>query len=216
MTDPPLEPDTTRRPPAGRHHPRPSSVEPCPACGGFLGGGYPGCTTCYEAVERYWHADWAALLAAEGIAAGSDDERLLAEVIVAELDRHPWTLVDFAMTLVRCPECGAELGGGPTACATCALAFGNLWAPGLEAGATRNEHALRVGRWVARHPHRYSANTVAGWRLSLPLLLTGALPTTGEAQGISAWLKAGDTAADLAGYQTFAEMYAHVRHGRAR
>ncbi len=181
----------------------------------MLGRGYPRCAICHAAVERYWRADWAALLAAEGIAPGSADERLLAEVVVAELERHPWTVVDYALTLLRCPECGAEWGGGPPACAACAMAFGNLWAPGLEAGATMNEHALRVGRWVMRHPHRHSATTVAGWRLNLPLLLAGALPTTAEAQRINAWLKAGGDAADLAGYRTFAAIAAHARRDRA-
>lgn len=211
MTDPATEPKPAHRPPAGRRWPRPAAVEPCPECSAFLGRNYQRCATCYEAVERLWRADWAALLAAEGIAPGSGDERLLAEIVVAELERHPWTLVDFAMTFLRCPECGAELGGGPPACGTCALAFGNLWAPGLEAGATMNEHALRVGRLVARHPHRHSANTVAGWRLSLPLLLTGALPTTAEAQRINAWLKAGGIAASLERFRTFAEIAAHAR-----
>ena len=211
MTDPAAETDTPQRPLAGRRRARPSTVEPCPECGAFLGRDYPRCATCHEVVERYWHADWMALLAAEGSAPGSDDERLLAEVVVAELERHPWTVVDYALTLLRCPECGAEWGGGPPACAACAMAFGNLWAPGLEAGATMNEHALRVGRWVMRHPHRHSATAVAGWRLSLPLLLAGALPTTAEAQRINAWLKAGGVAATLSGYRTFAEIAAQAR-----
>jgi hypothetical protein len=201
-------------PPAGRRHPRPRAVEPCPACGAFLGRSYRECTTCHDAVERHWRADWSALLAAEGVEPGGADERVLAGVVVAEVARHPWTIADYAMTLVRCAECGDELGGGPPACGACALAFGNLWAPEVEAGATRDEHALRVGRWVARHPHRYSAATVAGWRLSLPLLLVGQLPTTTEAQGLNAWLKAGGDPRALAGYRTFAEAYAHTRRGR--
>ena len=201
------------RPPAGRRLPRPRAVERCQACGGFVGRGYLSCPACHDAVERHWRADWDALLVAEGIAAGSDEERLLAEVVVAELDRHPWTLIDYAMTLLRCPECGEELGGGPAECGPCAMAFGNLWAPGVEAGATMNEHALRVGRWVARHPHRHSAHTVAGWRLSLPLLLTGQLPSTAEAQAIRAWLDTG-RGDELADYRSFAEVYEHTRRGR--
>lgn len=211
MTAPQGKTEPIAQPQAGRRDPRPAEVAPCPACGAWLGGGYPACPDCFEAVERYWRADWLALLASAGVAPGGDDELLLAGVVAAELDRHPWSVVDYAMTLLRCEECGAELGGGPQSCGACAFAFGNLWAPGLEAGATMNEHALRVGRWVARHPHRYSRITVAGWRSSLPLLLTGALPTTAMAQRINAWLKAGGDAADLARYRTFAEIYEHAQ-----
>lgn len=133
---------------------------------------------------------------------GGDDERLLAGVIIAELTRHPWTIVDYAMTLLRCDECGAELGGGPTNCASCAHAFGNLWAPEVEAGARMDEHAIRVGRLVTRHPHRYSRAIATGWRLNLPMLLTGALPTTAEAQRLAAWLKGGGDPAELSRYRT--------------
>ena len=205
--------DTRQQLGAGRRVPRPVVVEVCAECGGFVGRGYPECPLCYEAVEGLWLADWAALLEAEGVASGSDDEALLAWVIVEEVGRHPWTLTDLALTRVRCRSCGHELGGGPTDCADCALAFGNLWAPEHEAGATMNEHALRVGRLVARHPHRYSAATATGWRLSLPLLLTGALPSTVEAQALKAWINAG-RADELSGYRTFAEAYAHTRSGR--
>lgn len=192
---------------------RPVAVEDCAACGGFVGRGYPNCLVCYEAVEGLWLADWAALLEAEGVAPGGDDEVLLAWVIVEEVGRHPWTLADLALTRVRCRSCGHELGGGPPACAACTLAFGNLWAPEHETGATMNEHALRVGRLVARHPHRYSAAVATGWRLSLPLLLTGALPSTVEAQALKAWVNAG-RGDELIGYRTFAEAYAHTRSGR--
>ena len=74
------------------------------------------------------------------------------------------------------------------------MAFGNLWAYGYEAamqGAmTGNEQALRVGRWVLRCPHRQSAAIAVGWRESVPLLLTGGLPSVREAQARAAQLKA--------------------------
>ena len=199
---------------AGRRVPRPAAVAPCPACGDLLGRGYPRCPACHEAVEGLWLADWAALLAEEGVAPGGDDEAILARVIVAEGAQHPWTIADLALTRARCQTCGRELGGGPTSCAECALAFGNLWAPEHEAGATMNEHALRVGRLVARHAHRYSAGLAAGWRLSLPLLLVGMLPSTVEAQALKAWVDAG-RGDELLGYRTFAAAYAHTRRGRS-
>ena len=193
--------------------PRPATVEACDACGGLVGRGYPDCPVCYEAVEGLWLADWAALLAAEGITPGGDDETTLVRVIIEETGRHPWTIADLALTHVRCRTCGEELGGGPPGCAECTLAFGNLWAPEHEAGATMNEHALRVARLVARHPHRYSAGLAAGWRLSLPLVLAGMLPSTAEAQALKAWVDAG-RGDELVGYRTFAEAYAHTRAGR--
>jgi hypothetical protein len=55
-------------PPAGRRTPRPVTVEPCPACGAFLGRNHPACAACRAAIEAPWRADWAALLAAEGLA----------------------------------------------------------------------------------------------------------------------------------------------------
>ena len=75
-------------PPAGRRVQRPQTIEPCPSCGDFLGRGYRHCPQCHEAIEAIWREDWLALLAAEGIAPGGDDERLLAGVVIAELTRH--------------------------------------------------------------------------------------------------------------------------------
>jgi hypothetical protein len=185
--------DSAPRPPGGRRVPRPQTVEPCPTCRADLATSYLSCPTCDEAVDRYWHADWDALLAAEGISPGSEDEQLLAQAVVAEQDRHPWTVVDLAMSKVACSACGGPLGGGVKGCAECDFAFGNLWAYDQEASRqgtmTMNEHALRVARWVIRHPHRFSVNVVTGWRSSLPRMLTGWLPTTREAQSAMAAIR---------------------------
>ena len=197
-------------PPAGRRALRPASVEPYPACGDFLGRGYRDCPICHEAVEAIWRQDWLAFLAVEGVAPDTPDEALLAGVVVAELTRHPWTIVDYALTLLHCDECGAELGGGPPDCPTCAHAFGNLWAPELEAGATMAEHVIRVARLVARHPHRYSRAIAAGWRFSLPAVLTGNPGTGAEARRLANWLKAGGDPAELAPFRTPAEACAHL------
>ena len=89
-------------PPAGRRVPRPTTIEPCPSCGDYLGRGYPTCPRCHEAVEAIWREDWLAFLAAAGIAAGTPDETLIAAVVVAEFTRHPWTIVDYALTRLRC------------------------------------------------------------------------------------------------------------------
>jgi hypothetical protein len=140
-----------------------------------------------------WQADWDALLAAEGVASGGEDELMLALVVLANLDRHPWTIVDCAMMRTRCATCGCESGGGPLACAECEAAFRAICANDFEAlydGAmTGNKHALRVNCWVLRFPHRHSPAQVAARREVTPPLLTGALPTTREAQALAVRFK---------------------------
>ncbi len=168
---------------------RPEQVQPCPACGEALGANYATCPICHNAIESIWQADWQALLAQEGIAAGSPEEALLAQVVVDEFGRHPWTVVDTAMSLLRCRECGGELGENYATCGACGMAFGSSIL--CEFGATGNEHALHIGRWVLRYPQRHPPNAVAAWRLSMPRLLTGWLPSIGDAQRIRALIKAG-------------------------
>ncbi len=182
-------------PPALRMLPRPSQVLACAGCGEPQPTNYPTCRTCAETLDQYWRADWQALLEREQIQTGTAHEQLLAQVVIDEVEDHPWSCVDWAMTLVICDECGQELGGGPLDCTACATAFGNaLWAEmgaGRRGEVTGNEHALHVGRFVLRHPHRYPPNSVLGWRLNIPRLLTGWLPSTAEAQAASKLLKTG-------------------------
>jgi hypothetical protein len=173
----------------GRRVPRPTTVQPCAQCGEAIGANYATCTACHAAIEDIWLADWGALLEREGIAAGTDEEGLLACAVTGEFGRHPWTVMDVAMSLQRCEECGGELGEGYPECGTCGMAFGASIQS--EYGATGNEHALHIGRWILRFPHRNSKNIVAAWRLSMPRLLTGWLPTTDEAQRVMALIVAG-------------------------
>jgi uncharacterized protein (UPF0212 family) len=173
----------------GRRVARPRTVETCRECGRPVGAGYADCPVCFEAVEGIWLADWQALLAQEGIEAGTPDEKLLAQVVISEFGRHPWTVMDIAMSLLRCGTCGGELGEAYADCAECGQAFGASLAS--EFGATANEHALHVGRWVLRFPHRNSPNVVTAWRSTLPRLLTGWLPTTRQAQSAMALIRAG-------------------------
>ena len=146
-------------------------------------------------IECHWRADWVALLVQEKVEAGSNDEKLLAAVVLAEIETQLWTLVDSALTLLSCPECGFELSGGPIECGECEFAFGNLWwhdQLAVRQGVmTMNEHALRVGRYVLRHRHRYSKAIVVGWSLSMPRVLTGWLPIIREAQRVKALINQG-------------------------
>jgi uncharacterized protein (UPF0212 family) len=195
------------KPIGGRRVERPKMVRPCPHCGEALGAGYASCPTCHDAIESIWLADWQALLVQEGIAPasraggiapasrasgiapGSPEEKLLAQVVVGEFGRHPWTVVDIAMSLLRCQECGGELGENYATCGECGMAFGASIL--CEFGATGNEHALHVGRWVLREAQHHSPNAVAAWRLSMPRLLTGWLPPIEDAQRVMALIKAG-------------------------
>jgi hypothetical protein len=181
--------------PALRGLPRPTGVLTCPQCDKPQVTNYPFCVGCYQALEQYWRADWQALLEHEQIQSETADEVLLAQLVLDEVEHHPWTCVDWAMTLIQCGGCSQEVGGGPTDCTECAAAFGNaLWSEmvaGRRGDVTGNEHALHVGRFVLRHPHRYPTNAVTAWRYTMPRLLTGWLPTTEEAQRMMPLIKAG-------------------------
>jgi uncharacterized protein (UPF0212 family) len=177
------------KPIGGRRIPRPQKILPCPQCGEASGANYANCPQCHEVIESIWMADWNALLQEEGVAAGSEEERLLASVVTSEFGRHAWTVMDIAMSLQRCSLCGNELGEAYQDCAECGMAFGaSILA---EFDATPNEHALHIGRWVLRYPQQHSQNAVAAWRLTLPRILTGWLPSTQEAQRAMAMIKVG-------------------------
>jgi hypothetical protein len=178
-----------------RRLPRPATVEACPNCHAPLGMNYAACPACHSAIERFWLADWQAFLHQEQIEPASEEERQAAQIVFDEGERHLWTVLDIAMTLLTCGECGSELGGGPPECSECASAWGvTLWAEtvaGRSGLVTMNEHALHVGRLILRFPHRQSANIIAAWSRTMPRLLTGWLPSTEYAQPAMALIKAG-------------------------
>jgi hypothetical protein len=188
---------------------RPAAVSPCPSCGDLAGRGYPACRFCAELVDQYWLLDWQELLAAEQLAEGGSGERELAELVLAdEVGRHPWTCTDWAMTLVTCSQCGDEPATGPVDCVRCAMADGLRWSwdhTGHPDAMTAGEHALRVARATLRAPHRARAATVGAWRLLLPFLLVGELPTVGQVRRIRAAVLAG-AYADLARCATHVEL----------
>ncbi len=172
---------------------RPKQVEICSGCGQPLGTNYLTCKLCFHIIEDFWLADWNALLAQERIQPGSSDEDILAQVVMSESDRHPFTILDIAMTLQHCKTCGSELGSHYQGCTECAIAFGSALA--AEYAISGNAHALHVGRWILRHPHQHSANILIAWRYTMPRLLTGWLPTTEEAQRWMDKIKRGEIAA---------------------
>lgn len=206
--------DFPERPSGGRIYQRPNEVKVCEMCGVPVGRNYLSCIECYNTIENLWSLDWKELIEKENILLGSDDENLLAEVIVEEIDKHSWTVVDSAMKIIKCKTCGNELGGGPLDCPDCSFAFGNLWAYDVEAmnqgKMTGNEHALRVGRWVIRYPHRQKEKVVESWKFTMPILITGKLPTTPMAQLFRKVID--ENYFDLSSkvYQSFEEAYLDV------
>ncbi|SHE40463.1 hypothetical protein SAMN05444392_101348 [Seinonella peptonophila] len=185
--------DNYTRPSGGRLVSRPRYVEQCIDCNEPLGINYISCRACYHAIENIWLQDWYSLLEKEDIEIGSKFEKLLAEVIWGEMDQHPWTIVDSALSHLYCKVCSNELGSQIRKCYECETVYNNIWGYDYEAMGQGmmmdHEHALRVGRWVLRFPHSHSKYSVVGWKFSIPLVLTGKLPSKIEAQQTMSWIK---------------------------
>lgn len=210
--------DNYKNPPerssGGRLYTRTNEVKVCKMCAAPIGRNYKSCVVCYNTIENLWSLDWEKLIEREGILAGSDDEKLLVEVIIKEIDKHTWTIVDSAMKIIKCKTCNNELGGGPIECPECSFAFKSLWGYDIEAmnqgKMTGNEHALRVGRWILRYPHRQKEKVVESWKFSMPILITGKLPTTQMAQFFRTVIN--ENKFDLSSkiYQSFEEAYFEI------
>jgi hypothetical protein len=132
-------------------------------------------------VDAILEEEWGAFLVREGL----EDEPEVAALVVEEPDRYDWRVVDAALDRLVCSECGGPLSRGPVGCAPCELAHGFRYGavetdrPGVKPG---NEHAVRVSVSVVRRPQGISEREVLVRRLFLPGLLSGDLPSTGQAQ----------------------------------
>jgi hypothetical protein len=181
--------------PGGRRLRRPAAVHRCAECGELAGRGYPDCVDCAGLLDGLWLADWYALLTEQEVTPGGAAESQFAErVLAAELGAFPWTCLDWAMSVIGCPQCGSELGAGPVGCVLCRIADETRWAWQHEAPADRltaNERAVRTARVVLRAPHRHRATVVQTWRLSLPFLLVGATCEAVNGPWLRAYLRSG-------------------------
>ncbi|MFI6942903.1 hypothetical protein ACIBI4_26860 [Streptomyces sp. NPDC050418] len=161
----------------------------CAECGGYAYGGAPECEACRDLVDGIVEEEWGAFVRRWG---GEGEERELAGMVAGEPDRYDWRVVDGAYDRLVCAECGRRLGRGPVGCVECERAHGFRYAavetdrPGAPPG---NEHAVRVNVSVVRRPHMTSATELLVRRKLLPLLLVGFLPSTEEAQRLSAAVK---------------------------
>ncbi|MEV0391190.1 hypothetical protein [Nonomuraea sp. NPDC050643] len=173
----------------------------CEECDHWEPAGAHGCARCAGLVDEIVEEGWRAFLEREFGTSEPPDERLIAEMVVDEPDRHLWRVVDAAYDRLTCGECGGRLGRGPAGCGPCDLANGFRYAareidrPGVPPG---NEHALRVNVAVTRRPSGISASEVLLRRLSLPVLLDGRLPTMAQAQATKALANKGASEARLA------------------
>jgi len=153
----------------------PPVVAACATCGELTGRGYPSCLGCAEIVDERWLTDWRDLLAASRASAGADSERELATLVLsAGPDAYPWTCTDWALRLLRCEECGGELGAGDPVCLRCAAADASRWTSWAAA-----DHTLRLAALALRAPQRRRMSVVSSLRLVLPFALAG-VPVTGE------------------------------------
>lgn len=168
----------------------------CPDCGYWEPAGAPDCGHCAALVDELVEQGWRAFLTKEFSTAEPYDERVIAEMVVDEPDRHQWRVVDAAYDRLTCPECGQKLSRGPAECSACDLANGFRYVaievdrPGVKAG---NEHAIRVNVSVVRRPCGISASELLARRAALPYLLEGFVPTIKQAQATRAMLNKGAT-----------------------
>ncbi|RDI41736.1 hypothetical protein [Nocardia mexicana] len=161
----------------------------CDECRGYEYAGAPACGRCRDLVDRIIDDEWQRFLI-DWRGYGESD---VARLVTAEPDRYDWRIVDAALDRIVCEECGARLGRGPMSCSACNLAHGFRYAAietdraGVPAG---NEHAVRVNVSVVRRPQMTSPQELLARRLFLPFVLAGLLPSTAEAQRVSAMIKA--------------------------
>ncbi|WP_235717513.1 hypothetical protein [Mycolicibacterium goodii] len=169
-----------------------AALKRCAQCGGFEYGGAPDCRRCARLVDYIVEERWQRFVDEWR----QEPELEVAGLVIAEPDRHDWRLVDAALDRIVCQQCGDRLSRGPMSCSACEVAHGFRYAaietdrPGVPSG---NEHAIRVNVSVVRRPHITSPQEVLVRRLLLPALLVGFLPTTAQAQRLSAAIKVDPT-----------------------
>jgi hypothetical protein len=165
-------------------------VSRCAECGGYAYSGAPACGACRDLVDDIVAEGWRSFVCRWEV--GEDEETALAEMVVDEPHRHDWRVVDAALDRLVCPDCGDRLSRGPVGCPACDLAHGFRYAaietdrPGVSPG---NEHGVRVNVSVVRRPHGTSVDELLARRMLLPFLLVGFLPSTKDAQRLSAVIK---------------------------
>ena len=92
-----------------------AALRRCAECGGYEYSSAPACASCLELVDSIVDEEWSAFLSHWDVS--DDQEVALAEMVVAEPDRHDWRVVDAAFDRLVCSECADRLSrvhsGGP-------------------------------------------------------------------------------------------------------
>ncbi len=158
-------------------HAHPVAAKPCATCGDLTGRGYPSCAGCAAEVDRPWQTAWAEL-------PDADPER----VADAPAGDYPWACVDWALRQLRCQGCGGELAAGAPDCVGCATADAARWEL---VPSTPHEVALRTAVVVLRTPTWRRQAVTSTWRLLLPFVVAGAVPTGPEVREVRTQVVAG-------------------------
>jgi hypothetical protein len=74
-----------------------------------------------------------------------------------------------------------------------------------------NEHALRVGRWVIRHPHIQKEKVVESWKFTMTILNTGKMATTQMGQFFRKVIVENNFKLSDKVYQSFEEAYLDIK-----
>jgi hypothetical protein len=158
-------------------HSHPAPAKPCATCGDLTGRGYPSCPGCATVVDRPWQSAWAAL-------PDPDPE----QVADAPPGDYPWACVDWALRQLRCQGCGGELAAGAPDCVGCAAASSARWEL---ATTTPHEHVLRTAVVALRAPTWHRRAVASTWRLLLPFVVAGSVPSVLELREIRTQVVAG-------------------------
>jgi hypothetical protein len=139
-------------------------------------------------VDRPWSSAWAAL--------PKPDPEQVADAPPGD---YPWSCVDWALRLLICTGCGGELAAGAPDCVGCATADAARWEL---AAPTAHEHALRTAVVTLRTAPWRRASVTSTWRLLLPFVVAGVVPTRSEVGEVRTQVVAGRYD-ELAGLETW-------------
>lgn len=128
-------------------------------------------------VDRPWQSAWASL-------PDPDPE----QVADAPTGDYPWACVDWALRQLRCQGCGGELAAGAPDCVGCAAASSARWEL---ATPSAHEHRLRAAVVVLRAPAWHREAVASTWRLLLPFVVAGSVPTVDEVREVRTQVVAG-------------------------
>ena len=158
-------------------HAHPVAAKPCTTCGDLTGRRYPSCHGCAIVVDRPWRSAWDELV-------DPDPE----QVADAPLGDYPWACVDWALRQLRCAGCGGELAAGAADCVGCAAADAARWELAPE---TPHARLLRTAVVVLRAPTWRRVAVTSTWRLLLPFVVAGAVPSVASRCAVRTQVVAG-------------------------